>query len=586
MLYKFNYVLKKKEKIKLVALTAMMLIGSALELLAVAVFEPFVKVLMQTPINPDDHLLLFIFDYFHFSGIEGYLIFFAAVIGVVYLIKNVYLGVLQNAILSFSYKMRMDLAVKLLVTYMNEPYTFHLSKNIAEMQRSLQTDTTQFMMFVNSILQMMVEVAVCIVLGLYLFHTSHSITLIVVGLLLFCVGIFGMVSKKVSYRIGQQNEAYNAKLFQWINQSLSGIKEVKILQRENYFIDAYSSNYKKLIKGAKLNELLAAIPKYIIESVCMIGLLVAIVIKLLFGHGELSTFIPQLTAFAISAIRLLPSVGKINAYINNIMYSRASLDMIYDDLKEIEGNQPMGKKTDDTGSQEWQFCKGIYLENVSYHYPDTETEVLQHINLFIPKGKAVALIGASGAGKTTLADIILGLLPPVEGRILMDDKNIYDDLETWRKKLGYIPQNIYLSDDTIRNNIAFGVREEEIDDRAIWNALEKAQLKKFVEELENGLDTYVGDRGVRLSGGQRQRIGIARALYHDPEVIVLDEATSALDNETETAVMESIEKLHGMKTMIIIAHRLTTIKKADLFYEVANGTLVKRDRTEIFNGRG
>ena len=232
-------------------------------------------------------------------------------------------------------------------------------------------------------------------------------------------------------------------------------------------------------------------------------------------------------------------------------------------------------------TENWKFMKGVFAEHITYHYPDSDTEVLHDITLEIPKGKTVALIGPSGAGKTTLADIILGLLPPVSGVVRMDDKNIYENLRSWRQKLGYIPQSIYLSDDTIRNNVAFGIYEDQIDDDAIWKALEKAQLKDFVQGLEKGLDTYVGDRGVRLSGGQRQRIGIARALYHDPEILVLDEATSALDSSTEQAVMESIESLQGLKTMVIIAHRLTTIKNADLIYEVVEGKVIQRKKEDI-----
>lgn len=584
MIEKFRYIFNRTDKFKLVGLAVMMLIGSMLELAAVAIFNPFIEVLMQTESIEDDFFLRFLYDHIHFEEVVDYLVVIALVIIVIYLVKNVYLGFLQNAILAFSYKTRMNLATKLLTTYMNEPYVFHLSKNIAEMQRSLQTDTSQFMLLINSVLQLVVEIAVTIALGLYLFHTSHSITVVVVGLMLICVGVFTLISKKVSFRLGKQNEYYNAKLFQWINQSLGGIKEVKILQRENYFIDSYKSNYKKLIKGAKMNELLAAIPKYIVETVCMIGLLTAIVIKLLFGHGDLDTFIPQMSVFAVAAFRLLPSVGRINAYVNSIMYSRASLDMIYGDLREIEINRPTGEERRQTSdTPEWQFHDGIYVNNITYRYPDAEAEVLKDANLTIPKGKTVALIGPSGAGKTTLADVILGLLPPVSGEILMDDKDVYGDLYQWRKKLGYIPQSIYLSDDTIRNNVAFGIYEEKIDDEAIWAALEKAQLKEFVQGLDKGLDTFVGDRGVRLSGGQRQRIGIARALYHDPEILVLDEATSALDNETEKAVMESIESLQGTKTMIIIAHRLTTIRNADLVYEVAGGEVTLKKKEEVLS---
>lgn len=580
MIQKFRYIFSRADKFKLIGLGLMMLAGSALELAAVAIFNPFIEVLMGTENIEDDSFLSFMYKHIHFERVEEYLIMLAGVICLIYLLKNVYLTILQNTILDFSYKTRMNLATKLLTTYMNEPYTFHLSKNIAEMQRSLQSDTTQFMTLINSILQLAVEAVVCIALGIYLFHTSHSITVVIVVLLLTCVSIFFLISKKVSYRIGRQNELYNAKLFQWINQSLGGIKEVKILQREEFFIDSYRSNYQKLIKGAKLNELLAAVPKYIVETVSMIGLLSAIIIKLLFGHGSLDTFIPQLAAFAVAAFRLLPSVGKINAYFNSIMYSKASLDMIYDDLKEIEQNAPTQEEYISSDG-EWAFRQAIFVKNMSYHYPDSEVEVLKNVSLSIPKGKTAALVGPSGAGKTTLADIILGLLPPTEGKILMDDKDIYADLGNWRKKLGYIPQSIYLSDDTIRNNVAFGISPEKIEDAAIWAALEKAQLREFVEGLETGLDTFVGDRGVRLSGGQRQRIGIARALYHDPEILVLDEATSALDNDTEKAVMEAIESLQGVKTLIIIAHRLTTIRNADIVYKVENGEVVQKSKEEI-----
>mgnify|MGYP000823965468 FL=1 len=580
MVKKLRYVFDRKDKMKLIGLAMLMIVGSILELLAVAVFNPFIEVLMQTSSIEDDSFLKLFFAHIHLNGIEQYLVVLSALIAVIYLVKNIYLSFLQNTILSFSYTTRMNLATRLLTTYMNEPYTFHLSKNIAEMQRCLQSDTSQFMSLINSCLQLTVEMVTCLALAAYLFHTSHSITVVIGVLLLLCIGLFFMISKKVSSRLGRQNERYNAKLFQWINQSLGGIKELKILQREEYFIDSYKTNYKKLIWGARVNELISALPKYIVETVAMVGLVFAIIIKLLFGHGALETFIPQIAVFAVAAFRLLPSVGRVNAYINSIMYNKASLDMIYDDLKEID-SEPVQEAEWQGEKENWIFNKGVIVEHVTYHYPDSDVEVLHDISMEIPKGKTVALIGPSGAGKTTLADIILGLLPPTSGVVRMDRHNIYENLRSWREKLGYIPQTIYLSDDTIRNNIAFGIYQEQIDDNAIWKALEKAQLREFVQGLENGLDTYVGDRGVRLSGGQRQRIGIARALYHDPEILVLDEATSALDSSTEQAVMESIESLQGLKTMIIIAHRLTTIKNADLVYEVSGGNVTLRDKNEV-----
>lgn len=543
---------------------------------------PFIELIMNPDGIHNSEILFAIYQKLNLSSTNMFLALMAIAIIFVYVFKNIYLGVLQNCILKFSYQTRMKLAVRLLTTYINEPYTFHLTKNIAELQRVLQVDTTQFMQLINNSLQFISEVTVCIVIGIYLFDTSHSITVVVLGALIICLGIFIFVSKKVSTKLGKQNQMYNARLIQWINQSLGGIKEVKVLHREDYFIDSYKSNYKKLIWGARINELLSAVPKYIMEAVCITGLLVAIIIKMFFGYAgnETSDFIPQLAVFAVAAFQLLPSAGKINAFANNIMYSLPSLDAIYSDLKEVENFAPKQKQLR-CNTEKKEFTDYIYVDHITYCYPNVEQPVLKDVELKIPIGSTVALIGSSGAGKTTLADVILGLLEPSSGRIMADDMDIYQNLYQWHRQLGYIPQTIYLSDDTIRNNVAFGIMKSEINDDMIWTAIEKAQLTDFVNSLLQGLDTFVGDRGIRLSGGQRQRIGIARALYHDPSILVLDEATSALDNETEQAVMDSIEKLRGEKTMLIIAHRLTTIKNADYIYEVTDGKVIERNKEDV-----
>ena len=581
MVKKLGYIFSQKEKMQLVGIFALQIMGSFVELLGVSAFLPFIQILLDPTSIQTNELLNYFYTLFGFTSVEAYLSAIAAMIGIVYLFKNIYLTFMQNAMLSFTYKTRMNLATRLLTTYMSQPYTFHLGKNIAELQRNLQYDTSQFMLLANAVLQLCAECAVIGCLGIYLFNTSHSITIVIMILLALCVGTFFVVSKKVSTRIGRENEEYNAKLFQWINQSLGGIKEVKVLNREGFFVNSYTKVYKKLIKGAKNNEILAALPKYIVETVCMIGMLIAIVIKMYYGRNDFQAFVVQLSAFAVAAFRLLPSVGKVNAYINNIMYSKASLDLIYRDLKEIE-NYKMIDFKEENEVEKWNLGNKIELRDIEYHYPDSNKLVLSNINFSINKGETIALIGSSGAGKTTLADILLGLLQPVKGTILVDGKDIYDNMDAWHRMLGYIPQTIYLSDDTIRNNIAFGIVEEDIDDDAIMDALKKAQLYDFVQTLDKGLDTFVGDRGVRLSGGQRQRIGIARALYYNPEILILDEATSALDNETETAVMEAIESLKGMKTMVIIAHRLTTLKNADVIYEVVEGNIVERSKEILF----
>lgn len=579
MYKKLNYIFSGKDRIKIALLMVMIIIASFFELLGVAIFQPFVNVIMQPETIQTTPLLRWLYETFSCKTTEGFLTVLALIIIFIYVLKNIYLWIEQNYILKFSYGIQQKLSTRLLTVYLDEPYTFHLNKNVAELQRSMQEDTGLFTQVLMHTLQLIAEVVVCVCLGIYLLDVSKSITLVIVFLLVVCVAGFTKINRNFAKQLGKEAQIYKGKLYQWVNQSLGGVKEVKVLNREDFFVSSYCKYYKLYIKGIRLNRLLAITPKYLVEAVCMTGLLIAIVIKLNFGQGDLTTFIPQLATFAVAAFRLLPSVGRINEHVTNIMYAVPSVDLIYDDLKSIEDYQLQNRQ--DTTS-EWHFEDAIKVEQVTYAYPNSEKNVLEKADCVVPKGKTVALIGSSGAGKTTLADIILGLLTPVDGKVFVDDINVFENLTLWHHKIGYIPQVIYLSDDTIRNNVAFGVHEDQIDDEAIKIALQKAQLWDFVAALPEGLDTFVGDRGVRLSGGQRQRIGIARALYHDPEILVLDEATSALDNETETAVMEAIESLQGTKTMLIIAHRLTTIKNADIIYEVGNGKVVERKKDEIF----
>ncbi|HCF44281.1 MAG TPA: ABC transporter ATP-binding protein [Lachnospiraceae bacterium] len=579
MYKKLSYIFSKRDKYKIALLLCIMVAGSFLELLGVAVFQPFVNIIMMPDSIQENPYLARIYQMFGCSTTESFLTVVALGIIVIYVVKNVYLWVEQNLIMKFTYGMQQKLSTRLLTTYLSEPYTFHLNKNIAELQRSMQEDTGLFTQVLMHTLQLVAEVVVCIVLGVYLFTVSNSITVVIVGLLILCVVLFTKITKRFTEQLGKEAQVYKGKLYQWVNQSLGGVKEVKVLNREEFFVSSYKKYYGLYIKGVRINRLLSITPKYMVEAVCMTGLLIAIIIKLNFGHGELENFIPQLATFAVAAFRLLPSVGRINEHVNNILYAVPSVDLIYGDLKGIEDYQE--SKGEEEG-KEWSFEHGITAKHITYAYPNTDTNVLEDANCVIPKGKTVAFIGSSGAGKTTMADIILGLLAPQRGKILVDDIDVFKNLTMWHHQIGYIPQVIYLSDDTIRNNIAFGIHEDQIDEEAVRTALKKAQLAEFVDTLPDGLDTIVGDRGVRLSGGQRQRIGIARALYHDPEILVLDEATSALDNETETAVMEAIESLQGSKTMIIIAHRLTTIQNADIIYEVGDGKVTERSKEYVF----
>lgn len=567
MIKKLNYIFSTKDKIKIVLLTIIILIGSMLELLAISLFSPFIDGIVDQNAMMESTIMVYIYHFFSFKKYEYFLALLAVSIIAVYIIKNVYIIIEKNTIYKFAYRIQRTISTKLLKSYMEESYTFHLNKNIAVLQRSMQEDTDQFAKAILHFMEMAAEACVCIVLGVYLFIVSKSITVVIVGLLLVCLGIFSYINKKYSRKWGEQGQEYKAKIYQWMNQSLSGIKDIKILDRSETFIKNYDNYMKKYVRVLRLNRLIGIMPKYIIEMVCMTGLLSAVLVKMFFGQKELSEFVPQLAIFAVAAFRLLPSVGRINEHLSAVIFATPSIDLIYHDLKEIEDLHVEEIVKDEY----WHFKKEIEVKRVTYAYPEGEGNVIENACFHIRKGETVAFVGSSGAGKSTIVDILLGLLPPQQGKILVDGMDVYKNLRTWQKEIGYIPQTIYLSDDSIRNNVAFGIEEENIDEQAVIAALKQAQLYDFVDTLPEGLDTCVGDRGIRLSGGQRQRIGIARALYHKPEILVLDEATSALDNDTEAAVMEAIDSLKGQKTIIIIAHRLTTIKNADTVYEVKDG---------------
>ena len=363
-----------------------------------------------------------------------------------------------------------------------------------------------------------------------------------------------------------------------MQQSFGGIKEIKIANREKFFGDEFDTINYALAKNQKDNALLNSIPKPVMEAACIGSLMIIVIIKACIGDISVA-FATTLGVFAMGAMRLLPSVNKISSYISTLMYSRAFVESVYTERQRMIALSK--RKSEENTVDSITFDKEISVENLSFTYEEGVDNVINDASFKIEKNTSVAFIGPSGAGKTTMVDIMLGVLKPQKGSVKVDGSNIADCMDAWHKKVGYIPQNIYLMDESLRRNIAFGVPENEIDDEKVWRVIKEAQLENVVKEMDDGLDTVIGEMGVRLSGGQRQRIGIARALYKEPEILVLDEATSALDTGTERAVMEAIDSLHGKMTLIIIAHRLTTIKNCDIVYEVKEGKVTKSN--ESFN---
>lgn len=578
MLKKINYVLNRKQKIQLVLLLAVIFVGAFVELLGVSAILP----LMEAVTNPAS-----LYDKWYYAlaqrlfGVDEFsqmLMILAAALIIIYIVKNVYITLMYYFQYKFVFNNQRKLSFKMMKSYMEQDYLFHVSKNVAELQRNITNDVNGFFTVVLDFLQFLAEISVFVVLTLFLMMQDLFITLVMAGLLGIFMLIFTKFFKKVLVEKGQENRDTNVQITKWLLQSFSGIKEIKVTGSEDFFLNHYDSNYKRMAALQRQQSILTYIPKPVMETVCVGGLLFTLVVKMYIGADDISDFVVMLSVFAVAAFRLLPSFNRMTGYLGGLMYNKPSIDAIYEDLTEIEGLVIKKRQNEEN---ELVFENKIRLEGICFKYPNTDKWILDNVNLEIDKNSSVAFIGASGAGKTTAADIILGLLKPQKGRILVDGFDIEKNMDKWHKCIGYIPQTIYLMDDTIKANILFGIPDEDADEKLLERSIREAQLEDFIVSLKNGVNTTIGDRGVKLSGGQRQRIGIARALYRNPQVLVLDEATSALDDETEKEVMQAIDNLHGTRTLIIIAHRLSTIKKCDQIYEIANGRLILKDRDEV-----
>lgn len=573
ILKKLNYIFTKGQKIKLIFLFFMIILGTFAELFGVTSILPIIQLAVDPIQAQNDKVINLCSQIFGCVTTAELMFCLALTVLIIVCLKNVYIIFMYTVQYRFIYNNQRLLASRLMKAYMEKPYTFHLSKNSSELQRNINVDTNQFFAVVLNALQIIIDVLLILVLFIYLLYKDITMTLVSMTFVLAFMAIFYKWSRKRVRSCGEEGHDAYAKMVQYISQAFDGIKEIKVMGKESFFKKAYTDVCTRYIEANKKQSIYNAIPKYLLESVAIGGIMLVIMIKVAMG-SDMAALVGNLSAFAVAIFKLVPSANRINGSINGVLFQLPSVDTIYNDLHEIQDTEIKGEGSSEE-LQKITFDEKLEVRELSYRYPDVQDYVLENVNITIPKGSAVAFVGESGSGKTTLADIILGVLKPVAGSILADGKSIYGNMEMWQKKLGYIPQNIFLLDDTIRNNIVFGIEEHEINEQALWRAIKQARLENYILGLEHGIDTVVGERGIRMSGGQRQRLGIARALYHDPELLVMDEATSALDQETEQAVMDSIEALYGTKTLLIIAHRRSTIEKCDITYEVANKTVQK-----------
>lgn len=583
LMKQLSYIFPPKQRWQFAGLFLLQLIETCLDFLGISLILPFVNVLVNADTLREAGWYVMVSGLVGSAETAPVLLFITLLMITVYIVKNAFMLFLLNLRVRFIGTNKVKMGTKMITCYMYKPYTFHLQRNTAEIIRNINGDVGGAFNVISNIFALISDVLIVIALVVYLLAVDFTMTIGVMLALALCSAFYFLFVRKRIRTLGRENRKVTARMYKAIQQAMGGIKEVKIMGREKYFAEVYNEAGIESVRIGKRYAVISAIPARLIETLCMCTILGVLAIKIA-GGENLTEVVPRLSAFAVAAIRLLPRANGINACINSITYNMPSLEALYDDLRESEREEAerlreieqkkQQKKTVSVGQED------IFVRGVTYTYPNKNEPVLKNVDLTIAHGSSVGIVGATGAGKTTLVDLILGLLKPDSGTICYGTLDIHEDYAQWQKHIGYIPQTIYLVDDTIRSNVALGIESDRVDDTTVWRALENAQLAEFVRSLENGLDTVIGERGVRISGGQRQRIGIARALYRDPEILFFDEATSSLDNETEAAVMESINALGSQKTMIIVAHRLTTLRGCDKIYRVDEAE-VEETRLEL-----
>lgn len=572
---KFNKVLNKKQKSRVVVLIFMILIGAVLETLGVSMIYPLIETVMMPEVFEENAMIVWICNVLGYTSAEQFVTFMLLALIFIFIFKNLYLLLLYYVQHSFITNSQYRISRDLLKVYLNRPYEFYLNASTGDIMRTVYSDSTGIFNLLLQCMQFITEFMVAIFLGTYLLIIDPVMT-IVMGILLVGITLLSsaFLKPRIS-RIGEESRQQQSKMYKTIMQSINSVKDVKVYAKEDAFLGIYRKYGKRYYNLARDHEVLSSVPRLAIEAFSLSGVLAYMAVMMKLGQN-VQTMVPQLSAFAVAAVRLLPSASRINTYLANIAYYRPTLDYVYANVelpKNVDERAAEAKAVTETDKLKFHDC--IKVEQLYYKYPNTDKYIFENARMQVPYGKSVGIMGPSGAGKTTVVDIMLGLLRVESGTITCDGVNVLEHYGQWLANIGYISQTINMVDDTIRANIAFGVDVDDIDDARVWQVLEEAQLADFVRNLPNGINTVIGERGVRISGGQRQRVGIARALYHDPEILILDEATSALDNDTEAAIMEAIENFHGRKTMLIIAHRLKTIENCDIIYKVENGKITE-----------
>lgn len=565
---KVSYLLSVSQKRQLILIGLLLLIGMVFEMAGLGVLIPALGIMLNSNIAIDYPKII---PYLEMLGNPGQIelvIWGMMFLVFVYLIKAIFLAFLSWKQNKFSADMAADLSRKLFTGYLRQSYAFHLERNSAQLLRNVQTEINLFNAVAQSVIALTTEFSLIIAVAAMLIFIEPIGATVVMTFLVITALIFHRITKNYLLNWGLKRQVNDGLMNQHLLQGLGGVKDVKLLGREENFVYEYSSHNIARFKILAKQNTLGQLPRLYLELLAVIGL-AGLVVLMVMQNKSLELLLPTLGIFVASAFRMIPSFNRIMGAMQQIRYAQPVVTLLYDEFKMIRSNVLNSQV-----SRKINFKNDIVIDKVYFKYNNANSNALDGINITIKKGESVGFIGPSGSGKSSLVDIILGLLYPNEGKILVDKMNINENFRGWQDEIGYVPQTIYLTDDSLRRNIAFGIADHEIDDEAVKRSLRAAQLDDFIGNLKEGLDTFVGERGVRLSGGQRQRIGIARALYNDPPILVLDEATSALDSNTEAGVMDAVNALHGNKTLIIVAHRLSTVEGCDRLYRLDHGKVV------------
>ncbi|MCR5398427.1 MAG: ABC transporter ATP-binding protein/permease [Lachnospiraceae bacterium] len=582
---KLNRLLTTAQKTLGVFVLLFSIFAAVFELLGVSVIVPLINVLVDPrELLSNKYIAMIIpsaIDATNLSEENRKLLVITVIIGtiIIYLVKNAFF--IFNTWLKnkYAFKIQREMSVAMMQKYIRNGYQFFLNHNYSELRQGMDGDVRALYYIVSGILQITTQILIVALIGIYMLVADWKLAIgaILTGAvcLLFVMGIF----RRRMSESGRLLRELSIKAEKTMEETLHGIKLVLIAHKERFFIDKYNEEVTKRNKVDVVKTAGSEYPMYIIEAISITGIMISLCVRVL-SLEDPTAYVAVLGSFAVGMFRILPAIGKISSTANAIVASIPSLDSIYHNMCEQE-DESINAQLTDRDCSDFVFSNCIEVKELTFGYSGSDNTVLQGIDLTIKKSTSVGVIGESGAGKSTLADILLGLLKPSTGKVTIDGIELEELARNGWNGIGYVPQTIFLTDSTIAENVAYGIAEQEINREEVRQALKRANVLSFVDSLPDGIDTMVGDRGVRLSGGQRQRIGIARALYTSPDILILDEATSALDNETEKAVMEAIDRLQGEITMIIIAHRLSTIKNCDIVLEVKGGKVFNKKVEEI-----